>query len=213
MNRMADREGGGGAIDISRRPFVIVVSGPSGVGKSVIVTGLLERASNLCRSVSFTTRPPREGERDGDAYHFITVAEFEKRRKAGEMLEWAAVHGDLYGTPLDFVDDRLVSGMNVVLEIDVQGGMIVKEKLADAVLIFLLPPTFEELERRLRKRSTDSEEVISRRLKNAKKELTYYNRYDYLVINDELESCIAGVTDIVGAETLRRERTGLKISY
>lgn len=198
-----------GAITVSRAPFIVVVSGPSGVGKSTIVTRLLEAEKNLCRSISFTTRPARGSEQNGGDYRFVSPDEFIRRRETGEFLEWAEVHGNLYGTPAAFVDERLASGSNVVLEIDVQGGMSVKGKRPDSVLVFLLPPGIEELERRLRVRGTDKEEVVRGRLKNAKHELEYYAEYDYVVVNDEVERCVADVRNILRAESLRLERTSI----
>ncbi|MCK4237397.1 MAG: guanylate kinase, partial [Candidatus Krumholzibacteria bacterium] len=130
-------------------------------------------------------------------------------REAGELLEWAEVHGNLYGTPAAFIDEQLERGMNVVVEIDVQGGMIVKGKRPDAVLVFLLPPEKDDLDRRLWGRGTDDDDVIGRRLKNAEKELEHYDEYDYIVVNDEVERCVADVRSILRAEALRLERTGM----
>jgi guanylate kinase len=198
-----------GAITVSRVPFIIVVSGPSGVGKSTVVSNLLEHSRDVKLSISLTTRSPRPGEEGGGEYYFVTSEEFLSRRKAGDLLEWAEVHGYLYGTPEAFIDEQLANGIKVLLEIDVQGSMQVKTKRPDAVLIFLLPPSFEELERRLRNRGTDDVETISRRLRNAKEELEYYDRYDYLVVNDEVGRCTEDVLSIIRAESLRRERTGI----
>jgi guanylate kinase len=195
------------AILAARKPFLIVVSGPSGVGKSTVVEGLLERSSKLVLSVSLTTRPPRKGEREGEEYRFVSRDQFLAARDAGELLEWAEVHEYLYGTPIAFVERTLAGGdRNVLLEIDVQGGLTVKEKMPCAVLIFLLPPSFAELERRLRGRATDEDEVIRRRLRNANKELSYYHYYDYLVVNDDVHTCTEHVLGIVASEFLKRER-------
>jgi len=190
----------------SRRPFLVVISGPSGVGKSTIVDCVLRRAANCVPSVSVTTRPPRGGERDGVDYFFVTGEEFERRRGAGELLEWAEVHGNLYGTPVAFVAASLAEGVNVVLEIDIQGGMNVKKRYPDAVLIFLLPPSFEALKERLKGRATDEEAVIRRRLENAKCELRLFNAYDYVVINDDIGRCTDDCLAIIRAEALRHER-------
>lgn len=192
------------SITIARHPFIIVISGPSGVGKSTIVERLLERCDDISRSVSMTTREPRAGERDGEDYFFVTEREFAQRRDAGELLEWATVHGNLYGTPGRYVDERIGSGHRVLLEIDVQGGMKVKEKRPDAVLVFLLPPGLEELERRLLGRGTDDEAVVRRRLKNARWELGFYDAYDYLVVNEAIAPCVDDVLCIVRSESLRR---------
>lgn len=185
----------------------MVVSGPSGVGKSTIVRGLLERSESLELSVSMTTRPARRGEREGEEYRFVSPELFRAACDGGELLEWAEVHGNLYGTPSAFVEQTLSRGQNVLLEIDVQGGMSVKKRVPDAVLIFLLPPSHAELERRLRGRATDSEDVIRQRLDNARKELEFYAHYDYLVVNEEIERCADEVFGIVTAESLRRSRT------
>jgi len=137
------------SINIMRNPFILVVSGPSGVWKSTVVDHVLERSANFIHSVSVTTRPPRGSERDGEDYFFVTLEEFAKRRDAGELLEWAEVHGHHYGTPETFVEKKLLEGTSVVLEIDVQGGMSVKERNPDAVLVFLLPPSYSVLKERL----------------------------------------------------------------
>jgi guanylate kinase len=195
------------AIHIGRNPFLVVVSGPSGVGKSTIVRGLLGRSNDLELSVSMTTRPARKGEREGEEYRFVSLEQFEAARDRGELLEWAEVHGNLYGTPAAFVERTLSRGRNVLLEIDVQGGMSVKKSVAEAVLIFLLPPSRNELERRLRGRATDDEDTIRRRLENAEKELELYMHYDYLVVNEDVERCTDDVFGIVASESLRRSRT------
>jgi len=197
------------SFSISRKPFIVVVSGPSGVGKSTVVDRVLMRAATFVSSVSVTTRPPRGEEKDGVDYFFVTREAFEKRRGAGELLEWAEVHGNLYGTPERFVAGSLAEGVNVVLEIDIQGGMTVKERFPDAVLIFLLPPGFEALKERLKGRATDEEAVIRRRLENAKREIAFSNKYDYIVINDDAGRCADDCLSIIRAEALREERTTL----
>ena len=197
------------SISVSRTPFLVVVSGPSGAGKSTVVDRVLERSSRLVASVSVTTRPPRGDERDGVDYFFVTREEFENRREAGAFLEWAEVHGNLYGTPVSFVNRMVEEGMNVILEIDVQGGMLVRDRFPEAVLVFLMPPGLDVLRERLRGRATDGEDVIRRRLDNAVRELTYYTRYDYIVVNDEIERCVDDCVAIIRAETLRRERAKL----
>jgi guanylate kinase len=197
------------SIDVARKSFLVVVSGPSGAGKSTVVDRMLERSSRLVASVSVTTRPPRGDERDGVDYFFVSREEFERRREAGAFLEWAEVHGNLYGTPGAFVARMLEEGMSVVLEIDVQGGMLVRDSHPEAVLIFLMPPGFEALRERLRGRATDDAEVISRRLENARREISYYGRYDYIVVNDEIDRCVDDCLAIVRAEALRRERASI----
>jgi guanylate kinase len=192
---------------------VVVVSGPSGVGKSTVVSRVLESRENISISVSLTTRPPRRGEVDGGDYHFVSAEEFSRRREAGELLEWAEVHGHLYGTRTDFVENTISAGRNVLLEIDVQGGMSVKKKRPDSILIFLLPPSFEALETRLRGRDTDSEEVIERRIQNARWELGFFDKYDYLVVNDDIDRCIGDVLAVIDAEALRGSRAEVDITY
>jgi guanylate kinase len=198
------------SIEIARTPFLIVVSGPSGAGKSTVVDRILERSPHLVASVSVTTRLPRGDERDGVDYFFVERDGFERRREAGAFLEWAEVHGNLYGTPAAFVSRMLEEGMNVILEIDVQGGMLVRDSRPEAVLIFIMPPGFETLRERLRGRGTDDEEVIKRRLENARREISSYGSYDYIVVNDELERCADDCLAIIRAEALRRERTSVQ---
>ena len=194
---------------VSREPFLVVVSGPSGVGKSTIVDRVLGRFSDIVASVSVTTRRPRGGERDGFDYFFVTREEFERRRDAGDFLEWAEVHGNLYGTPAAFVENRLSEGTSVILEIDIQGGMSVRGRFPGAVLIFLVPPDLGTLRARLDGRATDDEAVIRRRLENAKRELSLLDGYDYIVVNDDVERCAEDCLSIIRAEALRRERTAL----
>jgi guanylate kinase len=143
----------------------------------------------------------------GVDYFFVTREEFERRRDAGELLEWAEVHGNLYGTPAGFVAASLAEGVNVLLGIDVQGGTNIKERHPDAVLVFLAPPDLETLRERLRARATDDDAVIRRRLENAKREMEYFNRYDYVVINDDVDRCSDDCLAIIRAEALRKERT------
>jgi guanylate kinase len=195
--------------NISRKPFLVVVSGPSGVGKSTVVDRILRHVAGFVPSVSVTTRPPRGAEKDGVDYFFVTREVFERRRDAGEFLEWAEVHGNLYATPAPFITRSLAAGVSVILEIDIQGGMNVKERFPEAVLIFLLPPGFEALKERLKGRATDDEAVIRRRLENAKHELASSSRYDYIVINDDAERCADDCLSIIRAEALREVRTTL----
>lgn len=186
-----------------------MISGPSGVGKSTVGELVLERADRLVRSVSLTTRAPRRGEVDGREYRFIERAGFEELSARGKLLEWAVVHGNLYGTDEEWVRQRLAEDLCVLLEIDVQGGGRVKRRCPDAVLVFLLPPAWDELERRLRRRETDSKEEIARRLDGARSELAAAPGYDYLVVNDDLERCVGEVLAIVASERLKTGRAVL----
>jgi guanylate kinase len=182
------------------KSLLIVISGPSGVGKSTVSDEVLRRSKRLVRSVSLTTREPRAGDVDGKNYFFVSPAEFAARRDSGSLLEWAEVHGNLYGTEAEQVDRALAGGKSVLLEIDVQGGMKVKGARPEAVLVFLLPPSEEVLEERLRGRGTDGEEVIRRRLGNARREMEAAGDYDYRVINDDLGKCVDEVLEIIESE-------------
>ena len=175
---------------MSKHVRLFVVSGPSGVGKGTLVARVREQIPDLGLTVSATTRKPRVGEVDGVSYHFLSDDEFDSRVEAGEFLEWANVFGKRYGTLVSEVRRVLDGGSSVILEIDVQGGLQVKEKLPEAVLIFIEPPSAEELERRLRTRATDSAETIERRLKEAAHELELGKRYDEHIVNDELELAV-----------------------
>lgn len=177
--------------------MIIVISGPSGVGKSTIADIVLERSPGMVRSVSITTRGKRGREKDGVDYFFVSREDFLAEADSGRLLEWAEVHGNMYGTRLDFVEEQLGAGRDVLLEIDVQGGMKVSGKRPDALMIFILPPSIEELERRLRGRGTDSEEVIRRRLENAARELEYRDRYRHRVVNDRIDDCVEEVLGII----------------
>lgn len=187
------------------RAFPIVVSGPSGSGKTTLVEGLLDRVPGLRRSVSTTTRAPRPGEIDGKSYFFTGEEDFEKLKK-GKLIEWAKVHGYFYGTPRDFVEETLESGFDVVLSVDVQGGRQVKKVFPDAVTIFILPPSYEVLEQRIRHRATDPAGTIKTRLENAREELRALPEYEYVVVNDGLEEAVAALCSIVLSERHRRAR-------
>jgi guanylate kinase len=169
---------------------------------------VLEKSPGLVRSVSLTTRKPRGGDVDGEDYIFVSEGEFTARREAGALLEWAEVHGNLYGTESDQVDRQLARGKSVLLEIDVQGGRNVKKARPDAVLLFILPPSDGILETRLRGRGTDDEAVILKRLANARRELQSAEYYDYTVVNDDLEGCVSEVLGIIGAESKKKSAEG-----
>ncbi|MHB9038259.1 MAG: guanylate kinase [Armatimonadota bacterium] len=183
--------------------LLIVLSGPSGVGKDAVLVELEKSYPNFRRCVTVTTRAPRNGEVDGVDYTFISVDEFRARAERGDFLEYAHVHGNMYGTPRGWVEDRLKEGVDVVLKIDVQGGLAVKKQMPAAVMIFLAPPSLEELEARLRGRSTDSEDDITKRLLNARRELEQISHYEYLVENDSLAKTAEELKAVIIAEHCR----------
>jgi guanylate kinase len=187
------------------KAFTIVVSGPSGAGKTTLVAELLRRDPALRRSVSWTTRQPREGEEEGVDYFFVSGTEFEKQ-KQDNLIEWAEVHGHYYGTPRDAIERTIARGRDVVLNIDVQGGKQVKKSFPDGVMIFILPPSFEVLEQRIRRRATDSENDIELRLEDAREEIRALPDYEYVVVNDELEEAVGMMQAIIESERCRRIR-------
>jgi guanylate kinase len=186
--------------------FLLVLSGPSGAGKGTLVDALVEQRPECVFSISATTRAKRPAEQDGVQYEFVTREEFERRRSAGLFLEWAEVHDSLYATPTRFVDEGVAAGRVVVLDVDVQGGASVRRARPDAVSVFVYPPSVDALRRRLLKRNTESAEAVERRLGNAPGELAQYREYDYLVINDDLESAVRRLVAIVDAERARVRR-------
>ena len=186
--------------------MVIIVSAPSGSAKSTLVNALMEQVRGMRFSVSYTTRAPRGAERDGESYHYISREEFERRIRAGEFLEHAEVFGNYYGTHRSYVDAAANAGFDLLLDIDVQGAMQVMEKLPDAVTIFILAPSREVLEQRLRKRSEDSEETIQRRLREASEEVRFAERYSYALINDDVAESVQNLVSIVRAERVKRVR-------
>jgi len=185
---------------------VFIISAPSGSGKSTLVHRLLKTVPALTFSISYTTRPPRPSETNGVDYIFITRAEFEARLEHGEFLEFAEVFGNYYGTNRSTFEQAVHQGKDLVLDIDVQGARQLKVAIPEAISIFVLPPSREVLEQRLRARSQDTEEVIQRRLKGAAEEVRNYKQYDYVLINRELEESAARLTSIVRAERLRKAK-------
>lgn len=163
-----------------------MISGPSGVGKGTLVARVVERLENTWVSVSATTRAPREGECDGEHYQFLSEDEFQNLIDEDGFLEWAQVHANRYGTPRASVEERMMAGSQVILEIDVQGAFQVKDRLPEAHLVFIAPPSIEELEQRLRGRGTESDDVVAARMKTALVELQQKKRYDYVLVNDDL---------------------------
>jgi guanylate kinase len=186
--------------------FPIVVSGPSGVGKTTLCHGLMQRDARLAFSVSATTRKARATEEHGKDYFFISREEFVSMRQRGEFAEWAEVHGEIYGTPRKYLDDKIAKGLSVFLDIDVQGGVQVMERYPLAVSIFVIPPSFGVLEERLRNRKSETEEALRQRLRNARGEMEYITRYTYVVTNDTIDAAVCRMGSIVGAERLKRER-------
>ncbi|MBE5730627.1 MAG: guanylate kinase [Clostridiales bacterium] len=191
--------------------LLIVIAGPSGAGKGTIYNSLLERLPNTIASISATTRKPRGVEQDGVHYFFKTVSEFESMIERDELLEYADVFGNYYGTPKKFVMDSIQSGKNVILEIDVVGAAQIKRKFPSCIMMFIMPPSFEVLEKRLRGRATDSEESIVRRLSEAKRELSTYEMFDYIVFNDDLQQAISQAEAIICAERNKISRNESKI--
>ncbi len=176
-----------------------------------MASGLLEKVPPLSYSVSVTTRSPRAGEKEGVDYYYVTEEEFKKKKDAGELLEYAFVHGFWYGTPRDFIEEKLHAGEDVLLDIDVQGGSQIKKNSPEAVLVFIIPPSMEALEQRLRRRQKDDETTIQRRLKRAKQEMEESSNYDYLILNDKIDQALDRLYSIYGAEKLRMGRARSKI--
>ncbi|AHK43893.1 MULTISPECIES: guanylate kinase [Ensifer] len=194
-------------IKIARRGLMLVISSPSGAGKSTIARNLLEADPDMSISVSVTTRQRRPSEIDGRHYHFKSIREFEALRATDSLLEWAEVHGNFYGTPRDAVEAAMAAGRDMLFDIDWQGAQQLQEKMAgDVVSIFILPPSMAELQSRLHRRAEDSEEVIATRLANSRAEIEHWREYDYIVLNDDLDRAFSAVRAIVEAERLRRDR-------
>jgi guanylate kinase len=180
--------------------FPVVVSGPSGVGKTCLCQGVLADCGDVVYSVSATTRTRREDEVNGRDYHFVDPGRFRAMVQVGELLEWAEVHGDLYGTPRSSVLPFLAHGNIVIMDLDVQGGLNMRKVFPGGVFVFVVPPSFEILEERLRKRKTESEEALKMRLRNAREEMKFRKYYDYLVVNDDLDGALGELKSIIAAE-------------
>lgn len=194
-------------VGIARRGLMLVLSSPSGAGKSTISRTLLEQDPALSLSVSVTTRERRGSEIDGVHYKFVSNREFESLRDAEQLLEFAQVHGNYYATPREPAERAMASGRDMLFDIDWQGALQMQEKMrADIVSIFILPPSMKELKSRLQRRAEDSPETIAMRLKNASIEIDHWREYDYIVINDDLDKAYASIVAIVAAERLRRDR-------
>ena len=189
---------------------IFIVVAPSGAGKTTLVGALLQAEPGVELSVSYTTRAPRAGEENGRHYHFTDRATFEDMIAAGDFLEYAEVYGNYYGTSKRWLRERLAAGRDILLEIDWQGARQVREVFPDAVSVFILPPSIEVLEARLRGRATDSEEVITRRLSEARAEIDQVAEYDYLVVNDDFEQARLDLISVIRSQRLRGERQCLR---
>lgn len=200
-------ENSGNEAEPNRRGLMFVLSSPSGAGKSTIAQLLLKGDDNLHLSVSVTTREKRSSEVDGVHYHFRSREQFEKMVERDELLEWAEVHGNYYGTPRQFVEEKLNEGRDVLFDIDVQGTLQITKKMPDdAATIFILPPSITEMKSRLKRRAEDSDDVILRRMKTAVSELEAWPNYEYLVVNEDLEVAFTQVKSILTAERTRQRR-------
>ncbi len=185
------------------RGTLYIVAAPSGAGKSSLVNAVLSRETGIALSISFTSRKARPGERHAQHYHFISKEEFESMIANGDFFEHALVHGDYKGTAKQSVEPQLAAGKDVLLEIDWQGARQVREKLPDAISIFILPPSKEALETRMRNRGQDSEQVIAQRLANAREEMSHYNEFDYVIVNEHFDAAVSELRAIFQAQRLK----------
>ncbi|HHV82057.1 MAG TPA: guanylate kinase [Tepidanaerobacter syntrophicus] len=196
---------------MSEKGLLIVVSGPSGVGKGTLCNALVKNIDNLFISISATTRPPRTGEVNGVNYIFMNQENFEEKIEEGQFLEWAKVYNNYYGTPKEFVVEKLKEGKDVILEIDIQGAAQVKKNCPNGVFVFIAPPSLEELRKRIINRGTDNEESINLRLKSAKEEMRASFDYDYVIINDDLDKAVSKLQSVILAERCKVSRNKDKI--
>lgn len=191
---------------MNRQGILIVVSGFSGAGKGTIMKELLKRYEQYALSISATTRAPRPGEEEGISYFFKSQEEFEKMIADGDLIEYASYVNHYYGTPKAYVEEQLSMGKDVILEIEIQGALKVKEKFPDTLLLFVTPPSAAELERRLRNRGTETEEVIRGRLQRAAEEAEFMDRYDYILVNDQVEECVRKMHELIQSQHQKTER-------
>lgn len=193
-------------IKTRKKGTLIVISAPSGAGKGTVISKLLEKEDNLWLSVSATSRAPRTNDIEGVTYYFYSKEEFENKIKEGYFLEFAEYAGNYYGTPKEFIEEKLSKGIDVILEIEIQGAMQIKKLVPEALFIFIMPPTLEELKRRLVGRNTDSKEKIIERFKIAYKEINEVSKYNYVVVNDEVDNAVSKIQAIIKAEKCRVDR-------
>lgn len=192
---------------IERRGLLLVLSSPSGAGKTSLARGLLDADPSIRLSVSVTTRAPRPGEVDGRDYYFVSKERFFEMRDAGQLLEWATVFGNYYGTPRAPIEEALAAGRDVLFDIDWQGTQQLAERMSgDLVRVFILPPSAEALEQRLKSRAQDPPEVVAKRMAEASNEISHWAEYDYVIVNVDLEESLRGLKSILAAARLRRER-------
>ena len=193
--------------------LVFVISGPSGAGKSTVIAEVMHRRENIFFSVSYTTRSPRSGEQEGVNYHYIKREEFERMIRDGELLEYTLYQDKYYGTSRKIIDENLAAGNDVVLDIEVEGGSNVRAQIERSVHIFVIPPSFEELSRRLYGRRTESETVVQKRLARAREEIKQIPNYDYLVVNDSVSDAAEQILSIMEAEHCREEKRCFEMKY
>jgi len=199
---------------LARSGIMFVLSSPSGAGKSTLARLLLENDRDINLSISVTTRQRRQSELEGVHYHFVTERQFIAMRDRGDLLEWAEVHGNFYGTPRDPADAAIEDGRDILFDIDWQGTLqLYESKRSDVVSVFVLPPSMAELRSRLERRAEDQPDVISKRLKNAEEEMSHWNEYDYVLVNDDLQSAFEKVRAILMVERLRRQRRNAISSF
>jgi guanylate kinase len=197
---------------LARRGLMFVMSSPSGAGKTTLTRLLVQKEANIELSISVTTRPRRQSEVEGVHYYFVTRPQFEKMRDSGELLEWAEVHGNYYGTPAKPVEKALAKGRDVLFDIDYQGTrQLYKRAASDVVSIFILPPSIAEMKKRIRRRATEDDATLKKRLATAKHEVPRWVEYDYVIINDDLDEAFADIHSILQAERMKRQRrTGVE---
>lgn len=199
-----------------RQGLLLVVSAPSGAGKTSLCRAITDSLENLTHSISYATRKPRPGEIDGRDYHFVSPERFQDMIRDGDFAEWAEVHSNLYGTSRRVLDDMVGKGIDVILDIDTQGAKQIKQKYKDAIYVFIMPPSFDVLEERLRNRNSDKEDEIKKRMRRAHEEIRDYTMYDYLVVNHDFDRALTELRSIVTAERCRTrlaDRTWIEAMY